>query len=102
MEQISLRFTESGFCYEQIQREGMGALYTQTRLHSGVVRYEVVRLGIQRAHTWPDGTETPEKEAYPPASAWGQRGWTFHTLPDAQAHFARLQTMSVEEAREAL
>lgn len=95
MEPIPRTFTESGFRYDQIQREGMLAIYTQTRIHSGVVRYEVVRLGIQRAHTWPNGTETPEKEAYPPASAWGQRGWTFYSLADAQTHLAQLQTEAV-------
>jgi hypothetical protein len=63
----------------------MVALYRQTRRHSGVVRYEVIRLTIHKDQVWPDGRRTPAHEGYPPATAWGTRGWTFMRLKDAEA-----------------
>src|SRR4051794_26664161 len=92
MQIIDTHFTERGFQYEQVAREGMVAIYTQTHTASGVVRYETVRLHIQAAHTWPNGTTTPEKEAYPSATAWGRRGWTFFTLAEAQTQMQALLT----------
>jgi hypothetical protein len=60
MEPLPLSFRDRGFLYEQIERQGDVALYSQTN-HAGIVRYEVVRIRIQREHTWPNGTTTPEK-----------------------------------------
>jgi hypothetical protein len=85
MQAIETSFTERGFSYEQVARNGMVALYRQTRIHSGVVRYEVVLLTRHQDHVWPDGRRMPAHEGYPPASAWGRRGWTFLGLQDAQA-----------------
>jgi hypothetical protein len=85
MESVVDAFSDARFAYAQIERQGMVCIYTQTHKESGVVRYEVVRLHIQAAHTWPNGVTTPEKEAYPASGAWGREGWTYFTLPDAQA-----------------
>ena len=91
MESLVESFEEGRYRYRQIERHGMLAIFEQQHKDNPrVVRYEVVRIRIQRAHTWPDGTVTPEKEAYPPSSAWGTSGWTFYTLDAARAH---LQTL---------
>ena len=97
MESVVRTFTDRVFRYEQIAREGMVAIYTQTHKESGVVRYETVRLHIQAAHTWPNGTTTPEKEAYPASTAWGRRAWTFFTLQEAQAHMQTLLGQQTDE-----
>src|SRR5215510_11052265 len=97
MQPIDLHFTDRLFQYDQIAREGMVAIYSQTHTASGTIRYETVRLHIQAEHTWPNGTTTPEKEAYPAATAWGRRGWTFFTLPEAQAH---MQTLLANQSGE--
>ena len=91
MQPIPLEFQEGNCRYEQVRREGMLAIYRQTHRHGPMTRYEVVKLHIQRAHTWPDGTTTPEKEASPGSAQWGQRGWTCFTLPEAETLFATLQ-----------
>jgi hypothetical protein len=49
-----------------------------------VDRYEVVKIRVRPAHTWPNGTTTPAHEAYPGAQSWGTLGWTCFTLADAQ------------------
>jgi hypothetical protein len=91
MQPLDTQFSDSTFLYTQLERQGNVAIYEQKHKRSGVCRYEVVKIHVQREHTWPDGTLTPEKEAYPPASAWGQAGWTFYTLDAAQRHAATLQ-----------
>jgi hypothetical protein len=97
MEPLPLNFRDRGFLYEQIERQGDVAIYSQTN-HAGVVRYEVIRIRIQREHTWPNGTTTPEKEAYPGVAAWGTLGWTCFTLADAQALAKQLQERSAASA----
>jgi hypothetical protein len=87
MESLVESFEEGRYRYRQIDRQGSLAIFEQRHKDNPrVVRFEVIRIRIQRAHTWPDGTTTPEKEAYPPSSAWGRDGWTFFTLDAARAH----------------
>ena len=96
MEPLPLSFRDRGFLYEQLDRQGDVALYTQTN-HAGIVRYEVVRIRIQREHTWPNGTTTPEKEAYPGSNSWGTLGWTFIERPLAEDKLRALLGTPVEE-----
>jgi hypothetical protein len=65
MQLIPTAFTEGHFRYAQIERHDPLAVYSQTHLQAGVTRYEVVRIRVAAAHTWPDGHITPEHEAYP-------------------------------------
>jgi hypothetical protein len=90
MELIPLEFEDRTFRYTQVQRQDMVAIYQQTHKESGAVRYEVVKLRIDPPHTWPNGTTSLERESYPGAGQWGQRGWTTHTRQAADALFATL------------
>ena len=90
MKILAITFEDRTFRYDQLEREGMVALYSQMHKASGIKRYEVVRIRIDRARTWPNGTETPEQESYPGANAWGRYGHTFHTHASAQNHFHTL------------
>jgi len=96
MEPLPVSFRDRGFLYEQIERQEDVALYTQTN-HAGIVRYEVVRIRIQREHTWPNGTTTPEKEAYPGSNSWGTLGWTFIERPLAEDKLRALLGTPAEE-----
>lgn len=91
MQMIAQQFQDQTFTYTQLDRQGMIAVYEQRHKVSHTCRYEVVRLHIQAEHTWPNGTTTPEKEAYPPSSAWGREGWTFYKLADAQDYAKHLE-----------
>lgn len=88
MQTLPLEFGDRIFRYTQLRRQSRWALYRQTHVASGITRYEVVRLHIALAHTWPNGKTTPEHEAYPAATAWGREGWTFHTRVAAEASLA--------------
>ena len=96
MEPLPLSFRDRGFLYEQVERQGEVAIYSQTN-HSGIVRYEVIRIRIQPEHTWPTGVTTPEKEAYPGSTSWGRLGWTFFGLETARAKLLALQGQPDEE-----
>jgi hypothetical protein len=90
MEVIAEHFEDGTFRYDQIERQGMVAMYIQTHKRSGIKRYEVVILHIQHAHVWQGGTYTPEKEAYPASSAWGKQGWTYQTRSAALTNYTML------------
>jgi hypothetical protein len=86
MQTVSETFTEGSYRYAQVVRQGVWAIYSQTHKENpAVVRYEVVRIRIVKAHVWPNGTETPEHEGYPGATRWGVDGFTTHALEEAQA-----------------
>jgi hypothetical protein len=78
-----MQFEDRLFRYAQVERAGDVAIFTQTHKATGRVRYEVVRIRIQPAHTWPTGVTSPEKEAYPGPGSWGKFGQTCFTLGEA-------------------
>jgi hypothetical protein len=82
---LTTEFEDRLFRYAQVERDGNVAIFTQTHKASGHVRYEVVRIRVQAEHTWPNGTTTPEKEAYPGSTSWGRWGSTCFTFLEAQA-----------------
>ena len=55
MEALKTEFEDSIFRYDQIERNAHFAIYTQTHKSSGVIRYEVVKIHIAKAHMWPNG-----------------------------------------------
>ena len=90
MQTIEEHFEDSIFRYDQIERQGMIAIYSQTHKASGTQRYEVVRVRVRPPYIFPSGKSLPEHEAYPSAHAWGQDGWTFHALLEARRHYLSL------------
>ena len=88
MQTLATDFTDQTFRYTQIWREQHIALYRQEHKVSGGLCYEVVTIWVAPAHTWPNGTTSPEREVSPPASAWGTLAWTCFGL-DAAMQLAR-------------
>ena len=68
---LPTEFEDRLFRYGQVEREGDLAIFTQEHKASGIVRYEVVLIRVQKEHTWPTGVTTPEKEAYPASTRVG-------------------------------
>lgn len=97
MTPLSTQFEDRNFVYEQLAREGMIALYSQTHKEGGQVRYEVVRIHEAKEHTWPNGMTTPEHEAYPGAGLWGREGFTYFSREDAEQHMARWVAQHAEK-----
>jgi hypothetical protein len=90
MQAVATEFEDRTFRYVQIERQGDIAIYCQTHKIGVVDRYEVVRIRVKPAYAWPDGHVTPEREAYPGSTRWGQDGWTFFRIEAARAFAARL------------
>jgi hypothetical protein len=76
-----------------VERRGDAALFVDADHQD---HFEVVRIRIAEAHTWPNGTVSPRREVYPSATEWGKRGWTFtsgsHSNPETAARM-RLQAI---------
>ena len=90
MQELTTIFEDRTFRYEQVERQGMLAIYCQTHKASEIKRYEVITIQVRPAHTWPNGAHTPAHEAYPSPGTWGRYGHTFHTRASAQSHFHSL------------
>jgi hypothetical protein len=100
MQPLPTTFEDRTFCYQQVERYNDLAIFTQTHKTGDVTRYEVVRIRVSPAHTWPNGTISPEREVYPGSATWGRDGFTCFTLPEAQTLLADLASRRAEEAHD--
>lgn len=83
IEPLITDFTQKGFRYQQVERQGNFAIFTQEH-ESGTKRFELVRIRVEKETLWPNGRISPPREIYPTARLWGIDGWTFFTLTEAQ------------------
>ena len=86
---IPTQFKKKGFNYTQLRREGMKAIYQQTREDSTINNYEVVRLGRHNGYSM-GGSFIEPSETYPGSSLWGIMGWTCTDLESANKRFSQL------------
>jgi hypothetical protein len=78
--------------------ESNKSLFCQTHKASSCERYEVVKIRIEAEHTWPNGSVSPEREAYPGANSWGTLAWTCFTFPETQELAAQLRERTTAQA----
>lgn len=76
MKPIDKTFRKSGLEYKQVFRDGPWCIYRQTKPGTQIERFEVVKLKVEKAHTFPNGKTSPKREAFPSSEEWGVRGWT--------------------------
>ena len=86
---IPLQFKKKGFNYNQLRRDGMKAIYQQTREDSQISNYEVVRLGRHNGYNM-GGSFIEPSETYPGSSLWGIMGWTCTSIDDALKKYNQL------------
>ena len=91
MQPLETTFDLGNYRHTQLYREGMWAIYEQRHKEADVMRYEVIRIRIAPEKVWPNGSVTPEREAYPGSSVWGRDGWTCFTRQEADTLLAREQ-----------
>ena len=89
MKTIPKQFNKKGFNYKQVKREGMKAIFEQSKKDQKSVSFEVVKITKHNGYEL-GGQKIPPGEAYPGSSQWGISGWTFQNLKDAEAKFKRL------------
>jgi hypothetical protein len=88
-------FRRGGFTFQQIAREGNGAIYKQSwnRCRNPSISYEVIR--IRRRDGFQIGGRVVEPaKVYPNSEGWGGDGFT---LTDKEAAFAKLRQMRFEQ-----
>lgn len=88
---IPLEFKKKGFNYKQVKREGMKAIYEQTRKNSTLCNYEVVKLGRHNGYNM-GGSQIDPAETYPGSSLWGIMGWTCTSIDKAMERYSALNS----------
>jgi hypothetical protein len=89
MIRLAFPFTRDRFTYRLLERSGAVCLVARENLETGSIHWEVVRLSTE-----PDKTIRGHlylaHECYPRSEKWGERGWTYTTLPDAERKYPAL------------
>ena len=86
---IPSEFKKKGFNYKQVRRDGMKAIYLQSREGSEVSNYEVVKLGRHNGYVM-GGVSIEPAETYPGSSLWGIMGWTCTDLDSANKRYNQI------------
>ena len=89
MKKLPKQFDKKGFTYTQIKREGMKAIFKQTKKGQESATYEVVKISKHNGYEL-GGQKIPPGEAYPSTSQWGNSGWTYRTIEDAEKKYKKL------------
>lgn len=90
MDSLPLEFTAKRRTYRQLKRTAKAALYEVSKPTWKSCGYEVFRIKVAKAYTWPNGTTTPEHEAYPGDEAFGKSAWYYMTLHGAEVRFKEI------------
>lgn len=86
---IPTEFKKKGFNYKQVRRDGMKAIYLQTRDDSQMSNYEVVKLGRHNGYNMGRSHIEPA-ETYPGSSLWGIMGWTCTSIDKALERYNQI------------
>ena len=85
MKKLEFPVIRNKFKYELIKRRGNWALAKQQNLMypEAPVKYEVWRIRTKKAQEL-FGKKYERREIHPPATKWGEEGWTYFELEDAE------------------
>ena len=86
---IPTTFKKKGFNYKQVRRDGMKAIFEQTREGTDLHNYEVVKLGRHNGYSM-GGMAIEPAETYPGSSLWGIMGWTCTDLDSAHKRYSQI------------
>ena len=86
---IPSEFKKKGFNYKQVRRDGMKAIFEQTRPGTELKNYEVVKLGRHNGYVM-GGVSIEPAETYPGSSLWGITGWTCQSIDQALTRYNQL------------
>jgi hypothetical protein len=89
MQLLPEKFKKQGFDYEQIERNALTAIYSQS-LDGQVMAYEVIRVTVAPAGEIM-GNPVVEREIMPGSEQWGIRGWTYWDLEKARDRAKELE-----------
>lgn len=90
MKTIPKMFSKKGFNYKQVKREGMKAIFEQSKKGQDGISFEVVKINKHNGYEL-GGQKIPAGEAYPGTSQWGIAGWTYQNIKDAEVKYKKLK-----------
>lgn len=91
MRKLPEEIISTGFMYKQIKRNKYYALYSQTRIgYKEPWAWEVITIINTKRDKVAWGNTFEAGEYYPTSSEWGNRGWTFNKLSDAEKRYTEL------------
>jgi hypothetical protein len=82
---------DGGFQFDQVQRDGMLAIYKKKKPHHSRWSFETIIIQQHNGFVLA-GNQIEPAETYPSSATWGQLGWTFTTLDGAQSKFTKLKS----------
>ena len=88
MTALQTTIKQAGWTLNQIDRVGDLAIYAKTFPGGLIHSYEVIKVRKESEKAFPNGRVTPAHEAYPSSESWGEDGWTYMTLKEAQDKLA--------------
>lgn len=96
MKTLETTFKRQGYSHELFRRDGNIAIYRRHK-DGQQVHFEVIDIRVSKAGertVEKDGEEVTlkfeESETYPSAESWGEKGWTYMDLADAERKFQEL------------
>ena len=95
-ETLPAHFSEQGFSFHLVARQGMVAVYDRLRIRDqpNTLHFEVIIIQKRAAETIKSRQgklyDYPAREVYPTPSEWGWHGWTCTTRERAMAKFRDL------------
>ena len=89
MKILPKKFDKKGFTYKQIKRDGMKAIYEQSKAGQKSISFEVIKIGKHDGYDL-GASHIDPAETYPGSSQWGISGWTHLNLQSAEARFKKL------------
>jgi hypothetical protein len=98
MKKLEKKFTNKGFSFKQIIREGDIAIYEQKLLDAEkpTPRYEVIIIKSHNGYEI-NGTKFPPSEMYPSSTQWGKNGWTCLDMESAQKRFKKVKNSELKK-----
>jgi hypothetical protein len=81
-------FTASGWTFKQLRRENNKAIYIKTK-GNGLESFEVIRISKHETYEIA-GNSIPAAECYPSNEQWGDLGWSYNDIKEANKKFNKL------------
>lgn len=92
MVKLRTQFTMNGFFFKQCKRTGNIAIYEQWK-DDNLLSYEVIRVKVKPAEeNQLYVIRHDETEVYPKSREWGENGYTYKTIKEAEVKFNEMLT----------
>ena len=89
MRPLPRKFTDRGWGFQQLKRDGLIALFLKTKTPVGgrqIETFEIIKINENKEREC-HGSILCARESYPPSAAWGMSGWSTSSNERAEEMF---------------